>query len=465
MRNTAGSASVRVRVLFCLTLCVAFGTLAAQAEDVTVIKGASTKIAVSDGIKRIVIGNPAIIDAKPDEDARSAVVTGLTEGSSELRIERLQGTDLVYRVTVRADLQAMMDQIKELLSDVVGLEIKTVGNRIVFEGNIITQSNWEKIKKVEAAYAGAVLNMATFDQKAMAGDIRRAILNDLGTIGVDTVTVEVSGDTAILDGVVYSDADLARVMEKAKLRMPNVRSLLQVRQLMIETDVQFVEVDTSLGSDMGNNVLQNLTLSGSYSGGNSAKPSLMASAQATATINAVLNNANTKTINQIHISAVSGTEGHSKLGGTSYFPVAGNVGGSLVPVEYGVIVKVKPTMQGRDRILNEISVEVSAPVVSGTGPFTVTTFTTGTAAMCKVGESIILSGFAQALSSQTSNKTPVLGDIPLLNLFFGEKTKSRARKQLVLLLTPRLVVPETTTPPPLSDASRALLEAPSGAQK
>jgi type II secretory pathway component GspD/PulD (secretin) len=53
----------------------------------------------------------------------------------------------------------------------------------------------------------------------------------------------------------------------------------------------------------------------------------------------------------------------------------------------------------------------------------------------------------------------VLGDIPLLNLFFNAKTKSRAKKQLVLLLTPRLVMPEATTPAPLSDESRKLLEA------
>jgi pilus assembly protein CpaC len=460
MKHTAGSASVRVRTLFCLTLCAVFGALAAQAEDLTVIKGASTKIAVPDGIKKIVIGTPGVIDARPDEDARLAVVMGVAEGSSELRIERLQGADLVYKVTVHADLQAMVDQIKELLSDVVGLEIKTVGNKIVFQGNIITQSSWEKIKKVETAYAGAIVNMATFDQKAMAGDIQKAILNDFSAIGVDTVTVEVSGDTAILDGVVYSDNDLARITEKARLRMPNVHSLVRVQQLMIETDVQFVEVDRSFSSSIGNNILdQNLTVGGSASGGNTGKPGLSYFSGVTSQLQAAVNNGNSKIVNQIHISAASGTEGHSKLGGTAYFPVAGNVGGSLVPVEYGIIVKIKPTLQGRDHLLNEISVEVSAPVVSASGPYTVTTFTTGTAAMCKVGESIILSGFATALSSQSSDKTPVLGDIPLLNLFFNAKTKSRAKKQLVLLLTPRLVMPEATTPAPLSDESRKLLEA------
>ena len=48
-----------------------------------------------------------------------------------------------------------MDQLKDLLSDVAGLEIKTVGNKVVFEGKIETQADCEKIKKVEAAYPGA----------------------------------------------------------------------------------------------------------------------------------------------------------------------------------------------------------------------------------------------------------------------------------------------------------------------
>ena len=34
--------------------------------------------------------------ARPQEDGKAALVLGLAEGTSELRIERLQGPDLVY---------------------------------------------------------------------------------------------------------------------------------------------------------------------------------------------------------------------------------------------------------------------------------------------------------------------------------------------------------------------------------
>jgi len=262
----------------------------------------------------------------------------------------------------------------------------------------------------------------------------------------------------ILDGVTYSDADMQRAIEKARLRMPNVKSLLRVQQLMIETDLQFVEVDRENDSSFGNNILNNTSLSGAFSAANSGKPSLSMGAATTGTINAQLTVQNSKTIYQDHLTGASGQEVSFKKGDTSYFSIPGNVGGSLVPVSYGVIIKVKPTMVGRDRIMTEVSVEVSAPVVGGAGALTVSEFKTTTSIMSKVGETVVLSGFAQALGTQNDNKTPVLGDIPLLNLMFANKNKSKSKKDGLLLLTPRPSFPETATGPAYSEQAKDILK-------
>jgi pilus assembly protein CpaC len=71
--------------------------------------------------------------------------------------------------------------------------------------------------------------------------------------------------------------------------------------------------------------------------------------------------------------------------------------------------------------------------------------------MCKVGESIIVSGLAQTLENRFKEKTPLLGSIPLLNLFFAESRKSKQGRELFVMLTPKPVFPSTREGPSYSE--------------
>jgi type II secretory pathway component GspD/PulD (secretin) len=126
-------------------------------------------------------------------------------------------------------------------------------------------------------------------------------------------------------------------------------------------------------------------------------------------------------------------------------------------VPYGVIIKVKPTLMGKDGVMADLSVEVST-ATSGPGQVTTSEFRTGTSVMSKVGQTVVLSGFAQALGTINSDKTPVLGDIPLLNFLFAGKSKSKSHKEAVLLLTTRPSFPEVATGPAFSAQSKSILK-------
>ena len=438
------------RLAFLLFLCAAVAAPALRGEELTVTKGSSAKIAVPDGIRKLIIGSETIIAAGPQEDGHAALLVGLAEGSSDLRIERLKGPDLVYKVAVRSDPPGPVDQVKDLLSDVRGLEIKTVGGKIVFQGNIESQADLDKMKKVEAAYPGAIIDLSTLAQPEVPPAVKSLILKDLHNMGLDMVSVQLAGDTVILDGVVYSAADMAAAVATAKMRVPNVKSLIRVEDVMIETDLQFVEVDQDALSSFGQNLFDNnIVLSPTASMANTGRPSLNLSATATYKINAALTAANCKSIYQEHISGASGQEVNFKQGRTIY--AAG-----LAPVPYGVIIKVKPTLQGRDAVVTDLSVEVST-AVGAPGNVTTSEFKTSSAILSKVGQTVVLSGFAHALCSANSDKTPVVGDIPLLNLLFAGKSKSKLHKEAVLLLTTRPCFPEPATGPAFSAQSRTLL--------
>ena len=446
----------QTRKLLALSLCVWGVAMIAQADDLVVLKGASERVAV-DGIRRVTVANPAIIDAKPALDGQSVLVTGISEGNSELRIERLQGAELVTNVVVRSDLNQMLDQVKELLSDVEGLEIKIMGNKILLKGKILTRSDNEKVNKVISAYSSVILNMSAFDTSATAHAYEQAILQE---IGLDTITAKVMGDTVVLEGVVYSAAELKRAEEIARLKMPNVKSLLTIQDVMIETDVQFVELTGDKNKDMGFNVLDTITMGASANGGQGARGRLPIKfgLSGSAKIKALLGSGNGKIVASPHLSTKSGEVGTFQSGGTKYFSVSGTTSGDLKSVDYGVILKVKPILQGRDRVMNEVTVEVSVPVPDASGMLTLDKYNTTCTSLCKVGESMVLSGMVQTMSKSNSSKTPLLGDVPLVNLFFSNKTADKSRKEFVIVVTPQPVFPVAATGTPFGEQHKELLQ-------
>ena len=449
MNEVSSGVSHGRRTMFVLLVCAGLAVVGLRGEELTVGQGSSTNIAVAEGIRKIIIGNDSIIAAGPQHEGKSALVLGLAEGSSELRIQRLQGQDLVYKVAVHLESHETIDQIKELLSEVAGLKIKCVGAKIVLEGKIRSPADVEMIKKVEGAYPGATIDLTTFEPADMPAAVRTVILHDLHERGLDSVTVQLAGDMVILDGVVYSAGDLAQAVETAKLRALNVKSLIRVQEVMIETDLQFVEVNQEDLSSFGQNLFDNNIVLAPTASVGVGRPSLNLAATATYTVNAAMTAANCKSIYQEHISGASGQEVAFKQGRTIY-------AGGLPPVPYGVIIKVKPTLQGKDGVMADLSVEVST-AVSGPGHVTTTEFRTGTSVMSKIGQTVVISGFAQALHTVNSDKSPFLDDIPLLNLLFSNKAKSKAHKEAVLLLTTRPSFPEAATGPAYSAQSKSIL--------
>jgi type II secretory pathway component GspD/PulD (secretin) len=251
----------------------------------------------------------------------------------------------------------------------------------------------------------------------------------------------------------------------ARLKIPNVKNLLQVEDVMVETDVQFVEVDSDDSKDMGFNVLDSLgvTATGGLSGasgtGGKIPMNFGVSATASAQIKALLGNSSGKIVAQPHLTTKSGDVGNFQSGGTKYFAVPSTVGPStLQSVDYGVLLKVKPSLQGRDHILNEVTIEVSIPISDPTGVLTVDKYSTTSTALCKVGESMVLSGMVQHIANKTGSKTPLLGDIPLVDLFFSNKTSDRQRKEFVIIVTPRPEFPTPATGQPYSEQHQNLIQ-------
>lgn len=59
------------------------------------------------------------------------------------------------------------------------------------------------------------------------------------------------------------------------------------------------------------------------------------------------------------------------------------------------------------------------------------------------GETIVIGGLFRERRTETQNKVPLLGDIPLVGNAFRSTTDQKVRQEIIILLTPRIVTPGT----------------------
>lgn len=121
--------------------------------------------------------------------------------------------------------------------------------------------------------------------------------------------------------------------------------------------------------------------------------------------------------------------------------------------DVGIKVAIEPRVHHNSEVTLKLTVEVSnlGPNAPGTGTATTPaqpTFVTRTiesTIRLKDGETNFLAGLIQDSTTNTDNKTPFLGDIPILGRFFTESNTVKNRTDLVLTMTPHIVrMPDIT---------------------
>ena len=134
-----------------------------------------------------------------------------------------------------------------------------------------------------------------------------------------------------------------------------------------------------------------------------------------------------------------------------------SAGGSLTSIQFkkvGTKLKVTPhvTRDGmiRLQIVPEFGVVTekgvkTATTALGTVP-TVDTRRVDTKALIKDGQTVVIGGLRKRTVSQTIKKIPILGDVPLLGQFFSDVSEEVKTSELLIFITPKIVVEPTLSP-------------------
>lgn len=108
----------------------------------------------------------------------------------------------------------------------------------------------------------------------------------------------------------------------------------------------------------------------------------------------------------------------------------------------GVILSVTPRINESGRVQLEIEQEVSSVVKTTTSNInspTIQQRRVRTTVVVNDGEVLALGGMIQDQTSRESTEIPLLGDIPGVGALFSNRTNSVEKKELLILITPRVV--------------------------
>lgn len=141
------------------------------------------------------------------------------------------------------------------------------------------------------------------------------------------------------------------------------------------------------------------------------------------------------------------------LSQTAYVPLVGERVADMADITAGTLLRVIPRIIREPdgaKVHLEVDIEDgsldsagnSGPGKTGRSNVQVTRSTISTQAIVDLQQTLMIGGYRAERMSSDKQKTPVLGDIPLLGGLFRSESESRSTRERLFLITPRLSGPD-----------------------
>lgn len=141
------------------------------------------------------------------------------------------------------------------------------------------------------------------------------------------------------------------------------------------------------------------------------------------------------------LSGLSGTQGAGALGGLGGLGFGFNA--PITRQNVGTKIKLIPHINDSNEVRLEVEEEISeVNAASGTGPNLTPTIgqrTAKTQLVVQDQQTIVIGGLVRDVTQNQETKVPVLGDIPLIGILFKQKSVTKQKRNLLLILTPYVI--------------------------
>ncbi|MCW2410608.1 MULTISPECIES: type II and III secretion system protein family protein [unclassified Sphingobium] len=285
------------------------------------------------------------------------------------------------------------------------------------------------------------------------------------------VQVNTMNGMVLLTGTVAAPEDAAEVQRLVQAFSgadTNVVSRLRTATpLQVNLQVRIAEVNKNFTKSLGFNLITQDTTGGFLFGIGRGNPGSLATGQfnviengtsmafsgnllgldVLGTLDLAENQGLAVTLANPNLTALSGETASFLAGGEVPIPIATQQQVSVEYKQYGVSLAFTPTVLANGRISMRVRPEVSqldsssAVRVSGFDIPGIQTRRAETTVELGSGQSFMIGGLLSTASGNTIEKTPFLGDIPILGNLFKSQSYRRQETELVIIVTPYLVRP------------------------
>ena len=393
---------------------------AASVQDSTnelyVAVGKTVLVDLAKPISRVAIGLGDIAQAQATSRTE-IMVNGKAPGETSLIIWDTKGGRQFFNVTVRASTAQANDSLdavrRELRTELPGqtLKISAEGGSIFLRGSVKDLNSSERAVKI-ASIAGKVVNLLNVDVPP--------------------------ADPQILLKVRFCAVDRNKATQYG-INITNLGGFNTVGGISTgQYSPPFITIPTTGPLATFSNELNILALPiGNLPFG--------------LDIEALQTKGVVETLAEPNVLAVNGKEASFLAGGEYPYPVVqGTTGGTTISIlfkEYGVRLNFIPTLTPRGTIRLQVAPEVSALDFTNAlelSGFTVPGITSRkmkTEVELNDGQTFVLGGLLDNRETETFEKIPFIGDIPILGKFFQSISRTKTNTELIVTVTPEIVAP------------------------
>jgi pilus assembly protein CpaC len=179
------------------------------------------------GAAGISYGNPQVVTTTLVKagEKRQIVFKPLKAGETTVTVRDNDGTiRLIFMVRVTgSNLLRISGEIRSLLRDVEGLDIRIVGPKVVIEGEVLVPADYGRLLIViqDKSYSDFVMNLTSLSPLAMQAMAKR-IQDDINSFAPN-VKIRVINGILMLEGTVDSENQAKRALDVAYLYLPDLR--------------------------------------------------------------------------------------------------------------------------------------------------------------------------------------------------------------------------------------------------
>ena len=394
-----------------------------------VLVGHSVVIRTDARLKRVLVGNPAVV-ATSTTAPNEVVVTASAPGSSSVVLWQEDNRSRILEVFGDIDVTLLREAVTRSFP-AERIQVEAEENRIVLSGTATSPAVVDQLVKMAAPFSKEVVNSMRLAppgrQKQILLKVKFAQV-DRGKLTAYGINVFSIGATNTIGSVTTQQFGNLSLGDKGQLvtQKPFPGAFTTTETISDLLNIFVFRPDINLGATIKalqeKNILQIL-----------AEPNLL---------------------------AANGESARFLAGGELPYPlVSGVAGANTVTVQFkpfGVKLEFTGVIQDDNTIRLKVSPEVSsldfgnAVVVNGFTLPAIATRHAETVVELRNGQSFGIAGLIDQRTTAQYSKVAGIGDIPILGALFKSKQVNKTNSELLVMVTPQIIDPATadgTTPP------------------